>query len=59
MERKKLRSFLLLDLCAFAATLYDGESRKELLKEYELAYNIAKEYNLPELHAYEEFIERL
>lgn len=49
----------MLDLCAFAATLYDGESRKELLKEYELAYNIAKKYNLPELHAYKDFIERL
>ena len=59
MERNKLRSFLLLDLCAFAVTLYEGESREELLKEYKLAYNIAKKYNLPEIHAYKEFIERL
>lgn len=59
MERHKLRSFLLLDLCAFAATLYDGESREELLKEYELAYNIAKKYDLPEIHTYKEFMERL
>lgn len=59
MERNKLQSLLLLDLCAFAVTLYDGQSRKELMKEYELAYDIAKKYDLPQLHTYKEFIERL
>jgi pyruvate/2-oxoacid:ferredoxin oxidoreductase alpha subunit len=59
MDREKLQSLLLLDLCAFAASLFDPWSHEEAMEEYERAYNLAEKYNLPELHTYKDFMERL
>lgn len=59
MEREKLQSLLLLDLCAFAASLFDPWSREEAMEEYEQAYILAEKYALPELNTYRDFMERL
>lgn len=59
MDREKLQSLLLLDLCAFAASLFDPWSHEEAMEEYEQAYSLAEKYGLPELYTYKDFIERL
>ncbi len=59
MDRKKLQSLLLLDLCAFAASLHHPWSREEAMEEYEQAYSLAQKYDLPEVQTYRHFMERL
>lgn len=59
MEEDKLWSLLLLDLCAFTVMLYGQESREEVLRDYQIAYNIAENLDLPEIDTYREFMERL
>jgi hypothetical protein len=59
MNREKLQSLLLLDLCAFAASLFDPWSREEAMEDYERAYSLAEKHALPELHTYRDFMERL
>jgi hypothetical protein len=59
MDREKLQSLLLLDLCAFAASLFGPWSHEEAIAEYEQAYNLAEKHDLPELHTYRDFMERL
>ena len=59
MDREKLQSLLLLDLCAFAASLFDPWSCEEAMEDYEQAYSLAEKYALPELHTYRDFMARL
>jgi hypothetical protein len=59
MDREKLQSLLLLDLCAFAASLFDPWSHEEAMADYEQAYSLAEKHDLPELHTYRDFMERL
>ncbi len=59
MDREKLQSLLLLDLCAFAASLFDPWSHEETMEEYEQAYSLAEKYALPEIQTYRDFMDRL
>jgi hypothetical protein len=59
MEKNKLKSLLLLDLCAFAASLLAPGAREEVLEDYRLAYSLAEKQNLPSRKAYKDLLERL
>ncbi|MDH4218774.1 MAG: hypothetical protein OEY18_11625 [Candidatus Aminicenantes bacterium] len=59
MNREKLQSLLLLDLCVFAASLFNPWSREEAMEDYEQAYSLAEKHALPEIHTYRDFMERL
>ncbi len=59
MEKNKLKNLLLLDLCAFAASLLAPGSREEVLEDYRLAYGLAEKQNLPNHKAYKDLLERL
>ena len=59
MEKNKLKSLLLLDLCAFTASLTAPEARGEVLEDYRLAYNLAKTQDLANRKAYKDLMERL
>ena len=59
MEKDKLKKMLLLDLCAFAASLLAPGAREEILEDYRLAYNLAEKQNLPNRKAYKDLLERL
>ena len=59
MEKDKLKKMLLLDLCAFSASLVAAGSREELLEDYQLAYSLAEGQNLPNRKAYKDLLERL
>jgi hypothetical protein len=59
MEKNKLKSLLLLDLCAFAASLLAPGAREEVLEDYRLAYSLAEKQNLPNRKAYKDLLERL
>jgi hypothetical protein len=58
MEMDKLKILLLLDLCAFAATISDPPLNREAKEEYELAYFLAKKQSLPDHETYENLLER-
>jgi hypothetical protein len=58
MEKDKLKKMLLLDLCAFTASLFAPEAREEVLEDYNLAYNLAERQNLPNRKAYKDLLER-
>jgi hypothetical protein len=59
MEKEKLKSLLLLDLCAFTASLIAPEARGEVLEDYRLAYSLAKRQDLVNRKAYKDLMERL
>ena len=59
MEKDKLKKLLLLDLCAFTASLFAPGAREEVLEDYQLAYNLAEKQNLPHRKAYKDLLERL
>jgi hypothetical protein len=59
MEKEKLKKMLLLDLCAFTASLSTPGTRKEILEDYRLAYRLAEKQNLPNRKAYKDLLERL
>jgi hypothetical protein len=59
MEKDKWKSLLLLDLCAFTASLFAPGAREEVLEDYRLAYSLAKKQNLPNRRAYKGLLERL
>jgi len=59
MEKDKWKSLLLLDLCAFTASLVAPGAREEVLEDYRLAYSLAKSQNLPSRKAYKDLLERL
>ena len=59
MEKDKLKKLLLLDLCAFTASLFAPGARKEVLEDYRLAYSLAEKQNLPNHKAYKNLLERL
>ena len=59
MEKSKLKSLLLLDLSAFAASLFAPGTPEELMKDYKLAYSQAERQNLPNHKAYKDLLERL
>lgn len=59
MEKDKLKNLLLLDLCAFTASLFAPGARGEVLEDYRLAYSLAERQNLPNCKAYKDLLERL
>jgi len=59
MEKDKLKNMLLLDLCAFTASLFAPGAREEVLEDYRLAYSLAEKQNLPQRKAYKDLLERL
>jgi hypothetical protein len=59
MEKNKWENLLLLDLCAFTASLFAPGAREEVLEDYNLAYNLAERQNLPNRKAYKDLLERL
>lgn len=59
MEKDKWKSLLLLDLCAFTASLVAPGAREEVLEDYNLAYKLAKRQDLPSRKAYKDLLERL
>jgi hypothetical protein len=59
MEKNKLKSLLLLDLCAFTASLLAPGDRKDVLEDYRLAYSLAERQHLPNRKAYKDLLERL
>jgi hypothetical protein len=59
MEKDKLKKMLLLDLCAFTASLLSPGAREEVLEDYNLAYNLAEKQDLPNRKAYKDLLERL
>lgn len=59
MEKNRWKSLLLLDLCAFTASLFAPGAREEVLEDYRLAYSLAEKQNLPSRRAYKDLMERL
>lgn len=59
MEKEKLKKMLLLDLCAFTASLFAPGTREEVLEDYNLAYSLAEKQDLPNRKAYKDLLERL
>lgn len=59
MEKDKLKKMLLLDLCAFTASLFAPGDREDILEDYRLAYNLAEKQKLPNRKAYKDLLERL
>jgi hypothetical protein len=58
MEKEKLKKMLLLDLCAFTASLFAPGAREEVLEDYRLAYSLAERQHLPNRKAYKDLLER-
>jgi hypothetical protein len=58
MEKDKLKKMLLLDLCAFNASLFAPGAREEVLEDYHMAYSLAEKQNLPNRKAYKDLLER-
>ncbi len=59
MDKDRWKSLLLLDLCAFTASLFAPGAREEVLEDYRLAYSLAERQNLPSHKAYKDLLERL
>ena len=59
MEKNQLKSLLLLDLCAFAASLFAPGTQEDVMEDYRLAYSLAERQDLPDHKAYEDLLERL
>lgn len=59
MEKNKLKSLLLLDLCAFAASLSSPGGREDALEDYRMAYRLAERQHLPNRKAYKDLLKRL
>lgn len=59
MEKDKLQILLLLDLCAFAASLFESAKRGKALDDFELAYSLAENHALSDRHSYRDFMNRL
>jgi hypothetical protein len=58
MEKNKLKSLLMLDLCAFAASLSSPGVQEDVREDYRLAYRWAEIQHLPNRKAYEDLLER-
>jgi hypothetical protein len=59
MEKNKLKNLLLLDLCAFAASLLAPGEREDILEDYRLAYSLAKSQHLAICKDYKDLLESL
>lgn len=59
MEKNKLKSLLLLDLCAFAASLSSPGVQEDVLEDYRFAYRLAEKQRLHNRNAYKDLLERL
>ena len=59
MDKVKLQSLLLLDLCAFAASVPRYSSRLETIRDFELAFSLAEKFALSDRHFYREFMDRI
>lgn len=59
MKKENLKKMLLLDLCAFTASLCAQGTREEVLEDYRLAYSLAEKHHLPNRKAYKDLLERL
>jgi hypothetical protein len=59
MKKNRWKSLLLLDLCAFTASLFAPGAREEVLEDYHLAYNLAKRQNISSHKDYKDLLERL
>jgi len=59
MEKNKLKSLLLLDLCAFAASLSSPGVQEDVREDYRFAYRWAEKHRLPNCKAYKDLLERL
>lgn len=59
MDKDKLRCLLLLDLCAFSASLSGSSKGNEVMKNFELAYSLAESHALSARHSYRDFMNRL
>lgn len=59
MKKYKWQSLLLLDLCAFIASLSGAGTREDVFEDYRLAYRLAEKQNLPNRTAYQDLLERL
>ena len=57
MDKHKMLSLVLLDLCAFVYTQAPENSRKEALENYRDACRMAEDLELPELQIYREIME--
>ena len=59
MDKDKLQSLLLLDLCAFAASLPNDPSQYEAIRDFELAYSLAEKHELSDRYSYRDFMNRI
>jgi hypothetical protein len=59
MNKDERQSLLLLDLCAFAASIPQCSSRLEVLRDFEVAYILAESHSLPDRHSYRDFMDRI
>ena len=59
MDKDKLQSLLLLDLCAFAASLPSDPSQFEAIREFELAYSLAERHELSDRYSYRNFMNKI
>ena len=59
MDKHKMLSLALLDLCTFAFTQVPENSRAEAEKNFKYAYRLAEKKDLPCLNEYRDFFETL
>ena len=57
MNKHKMLSLALLDLCTFAVTQVPASTRREAEKNFEFAYQLAEKRALPYLKDYRDVIE--
>ena len=57
MDKYKMLSLVLLDLCTFAYTMAPEGTREEAFENYEDACRMAEDLELPELQIYLEFMD--
>jgi hypothetical protein len=55
MKNEKMMCKVLLDLCAFACTQDPGDRKAR--DDYEEAYRLAQNYDLPDLKTYRDYME--
>lgn len=58
MNKNKMLSLALLDLCTFAFTQVPENSRAEAEKSFEFAYRLAEKKSLPCLKEYRDFFDK-
>jgi len=59
MNKHKMLSLALLDLCTFAFTQVPESSKADAEKNFEFAYRLAEKKSLPCLKEYRDFFETL